>query len=79
MNAKDRLQVRVNIYLAWLVFYYIQRFRYMNAKDKLQVRGQYLKDIPTSILILYTPSVLFVQSVSINLQHRISIRVEYWI
>lgn len=23
--------------LSWLVFYYIQRFRYMNAKDRLSV------------------------------------------
>lgn len=28
------------ISLAWLVFYYIQRFRYANARDRNQVRTQ---------------------------------------
>lgn len=28
------------ISLAWLVFYYIQRFRYANARDRNQVRAE---------------------------------------
>jgi hypothetical protein len=30
--------VLMMISLAWLVFYYIQRFRYLHAKDRLSVR-----------------------------------------
>jgi hypothetical protein len=32
--------VLMMISLAWLVFYYIQRFRYLHAKDRLSVRRQ---------------------------------------
>ncbi|KAG8522184.1 RING finger protein 150 [Galemys pyrenaicus] len=35
------------ISLAWLVFYYIQRFRYANARDRNQVRGKSGKEIIT--------------------------------
>lgn len=31
------------ISLAWLVFYYVQRFRYVHARDKTEVRNEHLK------------------------------------
>lgn len=35
--------VLMMISLAWLVFYYIQRFRYLHAKDRLSVYISYLQ------------------------------------
>ena len=35
--------VLMTISLAWLVFYYIQRFRYVNARDRNQVRLFYCR------------------------------------
>lgn len=40
------------ISLAWLVFYYVQRFRYVHARDKTEVRNRHLKR-ENSMLIVY--------------------------
>ena len=48
--------VLMMISLAWLVFYYIQRFRYLHAKDRLSVRRQ-LNVVDTSIDLIIIPLV----------------------
>lgn len=47
------------ISLAWLVFYYIQRFRYANARDRNQVwrgRPTALSDSPERLVEAQSPS-----------------------
>jgi len=51
------------ISLVWLIFYYIQRFRYMQAKDQQSVSGLFINKFKVScvLLILVAQSVLCYQ------------------